>query len=186
MEPLEQLAKVSEGVTDLHTSFVEQIAGVQDEGMRQYMTSLAARLQELHGEVMQSFPNAYAALQSQVAATRKRNAEVMQKVEVLKAKQAEARARAEAAATARAEESAKVAADFKAQAEAVNAKPKEPVIPLLSAQMSDALRDELLARFGLREAPRRNSAEFQDAGEDWHRSTPIDQSVAIPGQSLAR
>jgi hypothetical protein len=62
MEPLEQLAKISHGATDLHTNFVKQIDGIQDEGMRQYMTALAARFQQLHAEVMRSFPKAYATM----------------------------------------------------------------------------------------------------------------------------
>jgi hypothetical protein len=172
MQPLEQLAKVSEGVTELHKSFVKQIDGVQDEGMRQYMITLAARLQQLHGEVMQSFPKAYSAIQTEIAVTQKQNAEVLQKVELLKAKQAEAQAQAVAAAQANAPAvaAAKAKRDAQIQAGADAMKPKESALPPMTSLLSDTLRDELLQRFGLKEAPRRKPAEYQEAGENWQHS----------------
>jgi chromosome segregation ATPase len=181
MEPLEQLAKVSQGLTDLHANFVGQIKLVQDEGTRQYMTSLAAKLQTLHGEAMRSFPKAFAAIQSQVAKTQQQNAQILQQVASLKAKQAEAQASAATASKARAEATAKVDAEFKTQAVAADIKAKEPTLPPMSAQLSDTLRDELLQKFGLKEAPRRKPAEFQEAPEEWQRARPMPPSIVMPG-----
>ncbi|HWB10431.1 MAG TPA: hypothetical protein VG826_14460 [Pirellulales bacterium] len=180
MEPLEQLAKMSQGVTELHATFVKQIDTVQDEGMRQYMIALAARLQQLHGEAMQAFPKAYSTLRTEVAATQKQNAEVLSKIDILKAKQAEAQA--QAAAAAKANEAAVAAARAKQAARmqiaAVAAgKAKTPPIPPMSAELSDALRDELLARFGLKQAPRNTPQPYEEAAEDWQRSKPAHKTI---------
>lgn len=177
MEPLVQLKQVLHGVNAFHASFVEEIDSVQDEGMRQYMTAVASRLKQLQAEVEKSFPKAVDAIQSQAAAAQKQNAGISQQIEKLKAKQAEAQAKAATAAQSRAEATAQVDAQLKAQAAAVAAQPREPDLPPMTPQLSDTLRDELLQRFGLKEAPRHKPAEFQEAAEDWQRSKPAEKTT---------
>lgn len=180
MDPLEQLKQVSQGVSQFHAGFVESIADVQDEGMRQYMTALAGRIKELQGQVEATFPKALATIQQEAAAAQEENALILQQAEVLKAKQAEAQAQAEKAARSRAEAAAQAEAQLKAQAAEVPVPPPAPPLPLMTSRLSQLLREELLARYGMRQAHRHKPIEYQEAGEDWRDPAPVEQPV-VPG-----